>query len=71
MVVVDKRESISIPQLNVDLGNLSLDDRVIGFWTDDPSYAEHLSSTFEAAWKEAVDAKKRIQELLEQGLPQA
>jgi hypothetical protein len=70
MLVVDKRESISsISQPSVDIGDLSLDDRVVVFWTDDTSYAEYLFTTFEAAWKEAVDANKRINELLEQHPP--
>jgi hypothetical protein len=72
MVVVDKTECISsIPQQSVNIGDLSLDDRVVGFWTDEPTYAEYLITTFEAAWKEAIDAKKRIEELLQQGLPQS
>ncbi|GEM_PF-404397 len=72
MVVVDKTECISsIPQQSVNIGDLSLDDRVVGFWTDEPAYAEYLITTFEAAWKEAVDAKKRIEELLQQDLPQS
>jgi len=71
MVVVDKTECISsIPQQSVNIGDLSLDDRVVGFWTDEPTYAEYLITTFEAAWKEAVDAKKRLEEL-QQGLPQS
>jgi hypothetical protein len=71
MLVVDKRESISsVPQHIVDIGDLSLDDPVVGFWTDEPSYAEYLTTTFEAAWKEAVDANKRIHELSQQGPPQ-
>jgi hypothetical protein len=72
MVVVDKTECISsIPQQSVNIGDLSLDDRVVGFWTDEPTYTEYLITTFEAAWKEAIDAKKRIEELLQQGLPQS
>jgi hypothetical protein len=72
MVVVDKTECISsIPQQSVNIGDLSLDDRVVGFWTDEPAYAEYLITTFEAAWKEAIDAKKRLEELLQQGLPQS
>jgi hypothetical protein len=71
MVVADKRESVSsIPQQAVTVGGLSLDDRIIGFWTDDPAYAEYLVESFEASWKEAVDARRRIQEL-EQGRPRA
>ena len=65
MVVVDKTECISsIPQQSVNIGDLSLDDRVVGFWTDEPAYAEYLITTFEAAWNEAVDGKKRIEELI-------
>ncbi len=72
ILVVDRRESISsIPQQIVELGDLSLDDRVVGFWTDDPSYAEYLTAAFESAWTEAVGANKRIGELLEQGRAQA
>jgi hypothetical protein len=70
MLVVDKRESISsIPQQIVDIGDLSLDERVVAFWTDDPSYAEYLTTTFEASWKEAVDATKHIEELLVRSPP--
>lgn len=72
MVVVDKTECISsIPQQSVNIADLSLDDRVVGFWTDEPAYAEYLITTFEAAWSEAVDGKKRIEELLQQSLPQS
>jgi hypothetical protein len=64
MLVVDRKESISsIPQQDIYLRGLSLDDRVIGFWTDDPSYVEFLITSFETIWKETVDAKTRIQEL--------
>ncbi len=66
MLVADTRESISsIPQQTVNVGDVSLDNRVVAFWTDEPSYAAYLTTSFEAAWKEAVDAKKRIQELVE------
>ncbi|MGB9371222.1 MAG: hypothetical protein WCB79_04740 [Halobacteriota archaeon] len=61
MLVGDKKESIS--SINVNVEDLSLDDPVVAFWTDDPSYAEYLISTFEAVWNEAVDAEKRLQEL--------
>jgi len=72
MLVVDQRESISsVPQHAVDIEDLSLDDRVVGFWSDEPSYAEYLAATFEGAWNDAVDANKRIQELLERGPTQA
>jgi hypothetical protein len=71
MLVVDRRESISsIPQQNIDVRDLTLSERVIGFWTDEPDYTEYLITTFEAVWNEAVDAKERIQERLDQGPPQ-
>lgn len=50
--------------------DLALDDRVIGFRTDDPTYAEFHIATFEAAWNEAADAKKWA-EWLEQYFSQA
>ena len=40
-------------------------------WTDDSKYAQYLTVTFEMLWKQAVPAEKRIQDLLEQGPPQA
>ena len=61
MLVGDKKESIS--SINVNMEDVSIDDPLVAFWTDDPSYAEYLISTFEAVWNEAVDAEKRLQEL--------
>jgi hypothetical protein len=61
MLVADKRESIS--SITLDSEDISLEDSLVAFWTDDPAYAEYLVTTFEAAWKQAVDAKKRLQEL--------
>ena len=43
--------------------DVSLDDPLVAFWTDDQAYADFLTATFEAAWNEAVDAEKRVQEL--------
>jgi len=64
MLVADKEISVSsIPQHANYLEDLSLDDRVIWFWTDNPAYAEYLVTNFESSWKEAIDAKQRIQEL--------
>jgi len=65
MLVADKKESIS--SMNVTVQDLSLDDPIVAFWTDDQTYADFLVSTFEAAWNEAVDVEKRAQELSEQG----
>jgi hypothetical protein len=64
MLVADKKLSISSsPEQNIKLEDLSLDDRVIAIWTDDPSHVENLIASFEASWTEAVDAKLRMQEL--------
>jgi len=64
MLVADNRESISsTPQQNVDAERLSLDDTVIGFWTDDPSYAKFLVTIFETSWKDAVDGSTRMRAL--------
>ena len=61
MVVGDKRESISL--INVNIEDLTLDDEIVGFWTDDQVYSDYLIATFEAAWNEAVDAEARLREL--------
>jgi hypothetical protein len=72
MLVADQRDSLSsLAQQTADLRDLALDDRIAAFWTDDPSYAEYLVTTFETVWKDAVDAKKQIEQLLEQDRPQA
>jgi hypothetical protein len=64
MLVADKKLSVSsIPHQNINLEDLSLDYRVMACLTDDPSYVENLIATFEASWKEAIDAKQRLQEL--------
>jgi len=61
MLVADKRESIS--SINVKANDLSLDDRIVAFWTENQAYADFLVAMFEAEWKETVDAEKRRQEL--------
>ncbi|MGZ7180452.1 MAG: hypothetical protein ACXVIB_06605, partial [Halobacteriota archaeon] len=60
MLIGDKKESISSINVNVEF---SLDDPIVAFWTDDQAYADFLTATFEAAWNEAIDAEKRVQEL--------
>jgi hypothetical protein len=60
MLVADSSQSISSIHLNVQ--DLSIDDKIVAFWTDDPDYAEYLLSSFETVWAEATDAKKRISE---------
>jgi hypothetical protein len=58
MLIGDKKESIS--SVCLDLADFKLDDQITAFWTDDQTYADYLIATFEAAWKEAVDAEKRL-----------
>jgi hypothetical protein len=47
----------------VNTVDVSLDDPLVAFWTDDQAYADFLIATFETAWNEAVDAEKRVREL--------
>jgi hypothetical protein len=72
MLAADQTESLSaLAEQTADLQDFALDDRIAAFWTDDPSYAEYLVTTFETVWKDAVDAKKQIGQLQEQDRPQA
>jgi len=48
MLVADGRESIS--SLSVAPGHLFPDSPFMAFWTDEPSYAQWLLSSFEAEW---------------------
>jgi HTH-type transcriptional regulator, sugar sensing transcriptional regulator len=68
-VVYDRKNSLSA--INAEINRISLNEPVSGIWTDDPAYAQYLASTFEMLWKQSVPAEERIQELLEQGPPQA
>jgi hypothetical protein len=60
MLVGDKKESIS--SIYLDLEELSLDDALRAFWTDNEAYADYLLSTFEFEWNSAVDANKKLLE---------
>ncbi|MGZ7171896.1 MAG: TrmB family transcriptional regulator [Halobacteriota archaeon] len=62
---------ISISTINREIQSPSLDGPVCALWTNDPTYAEYLASTFEILWAQAIPAEERIQELLKQGPPQA
>ncbi len=53
-----------------DLKRASLRELVSVLWSDDPTYAQYLASTFELMWQQSIPAEQRIQELLEQGPPQ-
>jgi HTH-type transcriptional regulator, sugar sensing transcriptional regulator len=67
-VVYDRKHSMT--NMNPPR-SASLNAPMTALWTDDPTYALYLASTFEMLWKQAVPAEERIQELLEQGPPQA
>ncbi|HYA33310.1 MAG TPA: hypothetical protein VEG65_04875 [Candidatus Bathyarchaeia archaeon] len=61
LMIGDDRDSIS--SMNVNAERLQLDDPTVAFWTDNKAQAEFLKATFESVWNNAVDAKKRLQEL--------
>jgi len=67
--VFDKK--ISMSGINVGIRRVSLNELVSVLWTDDPIYAEYLTSTFEMLWNQAIPAAQRIEELLKEGPPQA
>ena len=68
MLVGDRGESIS--SMSIDVESLSIDTPLVALWSDDPTYAEYLMSTFEIAWEQSVPAAQRIEELLKEGPPQ-
>jgi hypothetical protein len=61
MLVADKSQSVSSFFLNVE--DLSLDDKIVAFWTDNADYAEYLLSNFDMVWEDATDAQKRLNEI--------
>ena len=61
---------ISTSAINVDINRMSLDTPMSLLWTDDPTYADYLISTFEMLWERSVPAAQRIEELLKEGPPQ-
>jgi sugar-specific transcriptional regulator TrmB len=67
--VFDKKYCFSA--INIDINHLKLDEPLSMLYTSDPVFANYLMSTFDTLWKQAVPAEERIQELLEQGPPQA
>ncbi len=67
MFVGDRRYSVSA--INVGVEEYTLDTPVTAFWSDDPTYAEYLLTSFESVWSQATPAEERIQELLKQGPP--
>jgi len=67
--VFDKK--ISMSAINVDMKHISLNEPVSVLWTDDPTYADYLASTFEILWEQATPADQRIEELLKEKPQQA
>ena len=61
MVVGDSRQSIS--SMDVNTQDLSLDDNIVAFWTENPDYTAYLLSSFDRTWAEATNAQKRLEEL--------
>lgn len=60
MLIGDKNQSIS--SINVIAEDLSLDDKIVAFWTGNPDYVEYLLSIFETVWQEATDAQNVLSE---------
>jgi sugar-specific transcriptional regulator TrmB len=67
--VVDSRHCVSA--INVDINRIGLDEPISMLWTNDPTYAEYLTATFEVLWRQSAPAEQRIQELLQQSPPKA
>ena len=67
MVVGDTK---SISSMSINTESLSKDTPIIALWSDDPTNAEYLMSTFKMVWEQAIPAAQRIEELLKEGTPQ-
>jgi len=69
LIVGDKQQSLSA--INLDVQEYRLDTPLTAFWSESPTYAEYLLTSFENVWAEAVPSEVRIKELVEQDCPQA
>ena len=67
-VIFDRKVAFST--INADVSSISLNQPIALLWTDDPTYAQYLTSTWNMLWKQSVSAEERIQELLKEGPPQ-
>jgi sugar-specific transcriptional regulator TrmB len=67
--VVDGKHCVSA--INVDISRISLNEPVSMLWTDDPTYAEYLTGTFEVLWEKSIPAAEQIQKLSARGPPKA
>lgn len=64
LLVGDKKQSTNSIHVNVE--DLSLDDRIVAFWSETPTYDEYLLTHFDQAWAQGVEAQERLNELREQ-----
>ncbi|MGZ4926487.1 MAG: TrmB family transcriptional regulator [Halobacteriota archaeon] len=67
--VVDRKHCVSA--INVDIKRISLDEPISMLWTDDTTYADYLTATFEMLWEQSIPAAEQIQKLSARGPPQA
>jgi sugar-specific transcriptional regulator TrmB len=68
-IVFDRK--ITMSAINAEITRFSLSQPLAALWTDDPIYAQYLTSTFEMLWNQGIDAEERIQQLLKEGPPEA
>ncbi|MDD1725589.1 MAG: phospholipase D family protein [Euryarchaeota archaeon] len=68
-VVFDRK--IAMSGIDVEIAHFSLNQSIAALWTDDPAYAQYLTATFGILWNQGINAEDRVQQLLEQGPPQA
>ena len=64
-------KAICMSGINADVTHFSLNQPIAALWTDDPTYARYLMSTFEMLWEHSIPAAKRIKEVLKEGPTQA
>jgi len=67
--IFDKK--VSMTAISADVTRVALNEPIAALWTDDPTYARYMMSTFETLWEQSLPAAERIQELLKRGPPQA
>ncbi len=66
--VMDRK--LCLHGINMDIKRISLNQPIAILYTDDPTYAQYLTATFEMLWQQSVPAEQRIEELKKQGPPQ-
>jgi sugar-specific transcriptional regulator TrmB len=68
-LVFDRK--ITMSSINAEINRIALTQPLAVLWTDDPVYAQYLTSTFEMVWLQSIPAEERIEKLLKQGPPKA